>query len=93
MSSNEAPTGEYQDSEYVSRPSQRGQPISVQADDAKVEDPIDARTADTDEQLERDDKEAIDKSNILDERTRHAKPSGQYREPGDTEGLERDRLE
>lgn len=38
---------------------------------------------------ERDDKEAIDKSNIVEERTRGAKPTGQYREPSDTEGLER----
>jgi hypothetical protein len=37
--------------------------------------------------LERDDQDAIDKSNILNERTRHAKPEGTYREPGDTEGL------
>ena len=37
--------------------------------------------------LARDDNEAIDKSNILDERTRGAKPMGTYKEPGDTEGL------
>lgn len=36
---------------------------------------------------ERDDKEAIDRSNIIDERTRHAKPTTNYREPGDEEGL------
>ena len=35
----------------------------------------------------RDDNEAIDQSNIIDERTRGAKPSGGYREPGDEEGL------
>jgi hypothetical protein len=36
----------------------------------------------------RDDNEAIDKSNIIEgERTRGAKPSGGYREPGDDEGL------
>lgn len=36
----------------------------------------------------RDDKDAIDESNIVDERTRGAtKPSGNYREPGDEEGL------
>ncbi|KAF4823617.1 hypothetical protein CGCSCA5_v001665 [Colletotrichum siamense] len=93
MSSNEAPTGDVQDNDYVSRQPQRGEPIRVQADDAKVEDPIDPQTADSDQQLERDDKEAIDKDNIIDERTRSAKPSGTYREPGDTEGLERERLE
>lgn len=32
---------------------------------------------------EQDDREAIDKSNIIDERTRDAKPRGTYREPGD----------
>jgi hypothetical protein len=35
----------------------------------------------------RDDNEAIDESNIVDGRTRGAKPSGGYREPGDEEGL------
>ncbi|OSS54142.1 hypothetical protein B5807_00602 [Epicoccum nigrum] len=38
---------------------------------------------------ERDEKEAIDESNILDERTRGAaKEAGTYAEPGDDEGLE-----
>lgn len=37
---------------------------------------------------ERDDNEAIDKSNIIDGRTRGAKPDGgSYREPGDDEAL------
>jgi hypothetical protein len=35
----------------------------------------------------RDDNDAIDQSNVIDQRTRHAKPSGGYREPGDEEGL------
>lgn len=36
----------------------------------------------------RDDNEAIDRDNILDERTRGAaKPKGAYAEPGDEEGL------
>lgn len=36
----------------------------------------------------RDDKDAIDQSNILDERTRGATAKqGTYREPGDEEGL------
>ncbi|KAI0895444.1 hypothetical protein F4806DRAFT_502904 [Annulohypoxylon nitens] len=38
--------------------------------------------------LTRDDKEAIDTSNIIGERTRHARPlSGTYEMPGDEEGL------
>ena len=36
----------------------------------------------------RDDKEAIDKNNIIEERTRGAAPEEGYKEPGDTEGLE-----
>lgn len=39
---------------------------------------------------ERDDAEAIDTDNILDERTRGAGPSEGYREPGDEEGLPSD---
>lgn len=40
---------------------------------------------------ERDDHEAIDKSNIIEERTRDAAPAkGTYREPGDEEGLPTD---
>lgn len=38
-------------------------------------------------QAARDDNEAIDESNIIEEKTRHAKPTGTYREPGDDEGL------
>ena len=35
----------------------------------------------------RDDADAIDESNILDERTRGAKPRGTYTEPADNEGM------
>jgi hypothetical protein len=39
--------------------------------------------------VEKDDAEAIDESNIMDERTRGAKPRGTYQEPGDNvAGLE-----
>jgi hypothetical protein len=42
----------------------------------------------TDRIPERDDKEAINKDNIIGERTRHAtKPGGTYTEPGDEEGM------
>lgn len=37
---------------------------------------------------EQDEREAIDKSNILKgDRTRHAKPTGTYQEPSDEQGL------
>ncbi|KAI0141533.1 hypothetical protein GGR57DRAFT_509183 [Xylariaceae sp. FL1272] len=87
---NEAPTGRIADDSYVSQSARRG-PAPVVADDEGIDNPIDARTADTDEQLERDENEAIDESNILDERTRGAtQPKGTYREPGDEEGLPTD---
>lgn len=47
----DAPTGEFQDDSYVSRPGTKGENIGVQADSDPVEDPIDAEVADTDEQL------------------------------------------
>ncbi|KAK4184359.1 hypothetical protein QBC35DRAFT_525564 [Podospora australis] len=39
--------------------------------------------ADSDKQLERDEKEALDQDNVIKERTRHAKPTGTYQEPSD----------
>ncbi|SLM39741.1 hypothetical protein LPUS_10345 [Lasallia pustulata] len=81
-----APAGDATDNSYTSRTGQSQ--IPVQKDQAPVEDPIDPATADSDETLARDDAEAIDQSNILNGgRTRGAKPTGTYREPGDEEGL------
>ncbi|RDA82819.1 hypothetical protein CP532_6096 [Ophiocordyceps camponoti-leonardi (nom. inval.)] len=74
------------ETDYVSRQGDKSE-IPVQADDARVEDPIDEDTADTDAQLARDEKDAIDTSNIIKEKTRHAAPKGGYREPGDEEGI------
>ena len=98
------------DDQYVSRTGQKQAEVPVQSDNDKVEDPIDAEKADTDEQLgwssfchstlkfalltgrtEKDDNEAIDKSNIVEGRTRGAaKSGGAYREPGDDEGIPTD---
>lgn len=44
----------------------------------------------TDIDIEKDDKEAIDQSNVVEGRTRGAAPKGGYKEPGDTEGLPED---
>jgi len=33
----------------------------------------------------KDDTEAIDQDNVIEERTRGAQPEGSYKEPGDTE--------
>lgn len=104
MSSADVPTGSIRDDSYVSRQAHKNEGIPVIADSDKIEDPIDANKADSNAQLgmshlqihiqlsltplDRDDADAIGKSNIINERTRHAgKPSGTYREPGDDEGL------
>lgn len=103
MSSNEQiPTGDAVDNDYASRTGQSA--IPVQRDEAPVEEPYVSGDADSDAQLgrlivcphigkslssaERDEKDAIDSSNILDSRTRGAtKQAGTYTEPGDDEGL------
>ncbi|KAH9844911.1 hypothetical protein Tdes44962_MAKER07021 [Teratosphaeria destructans] len=81
------PQGDAVDNDYTSRPGQK-QHIPVQTDEAPIDDPIDPATADSDQQLERDENEAIDTSNIVEGRTRGAtKQQSAYREPGDDEGL------
>jgi hypothetical protein len=47
----DAPAGDAQDNDYVSRTGQKQGLIPVQSDNAAVEDPIDGATADSDEQL------------------------------------------
>ncbi|GAB7350503.1 hypothetical protein MBLNU459_g1097t1 [Dothideomycetes sp. NU459] len=84
----DVPAGDKGDNDYVSRPGQSE--IPVQKDEADVEDPINPETADSDETLQADEKAAMDESNIMDSRTRGAKPSGTYTEPGDEEGLPTD---
>ena len=71
--------------DYVSRTGQKQAPIPVQSDSQGVDAGgyEDASLADSDQQLQADDAEAIDTSNILNERTRGAKPTGGYQEPGD----------
>jgi hypothetical protein len=46
----EVPTGEVTDNSYATG-NTKGEPIPVTSDNATVEDPIDDKTADTDEQL------------------------------------------
>ncbi|KAI9810890.1 MAG: hypothetical protein M1827_005749 [Pycnora praestabilis] len=79
------PAGDSKDNDYASRSGQYQ--IPVQKDEKPVEDPIDPATADSDETLAADDKDAIDTSNIIGDRTRGAGPKGGYSEPGDDEGL------
>ncbi|EGR48260.1 uncharacterized protein TRIREDRAFT_107855 [Trichoderma reesei QM6a] len=77
----DVPEGQVQDDSYTT--GTQNEAIPVQGDDAPVEDPIQASAADSDEQLAQDDREAIDKSNIIGERTRGSKPMGSYQEPSD----------
>ncbi|KAL6718794.1 hypothetical protein ACLMJK_003028 [Lecanora helva] len=81
----DVPAGDAKDNDYKSRTGQYQVP--VQSDEAPVDDPINPASADSDETLARDDADAIDQSNIVGGRTRGAKPSGGYQEPGDEEGL------
>jgi len=82
------PAGDEMDNDYTSRTGQKNASVPVQADTDMVEDPIDPATADSDETLAKDDVDAINSDNIIGGgRTRGAKPSGGYREPGDEEGL------
>ncbi|KAL9529650.1 hypothetical protein SMMN14_06279 [Sphaerulina musiva] len=93
MSSTDAPAGDVQDNSYVNRPGQNEYNVPVVKDDtaaAATEEEggyTDESTADSDAQLAKDDLD-IDKTNILESRTRGAaKDQGSYTEPGDEEGL------
>jgi len=72
------------DNDYKSRTGQSE--IPVVGDNQVEQGGVDPATADSDETLARDDKEAIDESNIIDGRTRGAAKKS-YAEPGDEEGL------
>ncbi|KAK5071231.1 hypothetical protein LTS08_000130 [Lithohypha guttulata] len=75
------------DNDYKSRTGQSTIPV-VGDGSADAGGYTDSKTADSDAQLQKDEKDAIDSSNIIDSRTRGAtKKAGTYQEPGDTEGL------
>ncbi|KAK3389186.1 hypothetical protein B0H63DRAFT_95435 [Podospora didyma] len=80
-------TSQVGDDSYVSRQGQKIEVNLVVSDSERVQDPINEAMADSDAQLERDDKEAIDKSNVIKQHLRGAKPEQSYKEPGDKEGL------
>ncbi|OAA52541.1 hypothetical protein BBO_00382 [Beauveria brongniartii RCEF 3172] len=65
-------------SAYVTRAKE---PVPVQGDDAAVEDPVSESKANSGAQLDRDEDEGIDESNMVKGRTRGAKPTtGSYKE-------------
>ncbi|KAK3302719.1 uncharacterized protein B0T15DRAFT_543735 [Chaetomium strumarium] len=76
-----APEGQVYDPSYKTG---KNEPVPVIDDEAQVEDPMKPGKADSDKQLEQDEREAIDKGNIMKDRMRHAtKPKGTYAEPSD----------
>ncbi|KAI0829164.1 hypothetical protein F5Y06DRAFT_308294 [Hypoxylon sp. FL0890] len=79
----DAPEGQVSDESYAAEARKDNASIPVLKDDDDVEDPIDPNQADSDKQLERDEAEAIDKKNVLKERTRGEQPRGAYNEPTD----------
>ncbi|KAF2828489.1 hypothetical protein CC86DRAFT_437794 [Ophiobolus disseminans] len=82
----DARTSDVADDDYKSRTGQSE--IPVQSDGAAIEATEYDDGGDSDKQLERDEKDAIDSSNIIEERTRGAtKEAGTYTEPSDEEGL------
>ncbi|KAK0738663.1 hypothetical protein B0T18DRAFT_422538 [Schizothecium vesticola] len=80
----DAPTGQVNDPSYKTSGDET---VPVVDDDAPVEDPVGGLgDADSDKQLERDEKEAIDPGNIIKDKSRIGKPGrtlGRYTEPGD----------
>ncbi|KAI1347443.1 hypothetical protein F5Y01DRAFT_295124 [Xylaria sp. FL0043] len=87
----EAPTGQVNDDSYTTE-NKNTESVPVVSDEAAIEDPVRPEQADTNEQLDRDDREAIDESNILKDRLRGNEPKkGALREPSDEEmGLAED---
>jgi len=79
----DVPPGQVEDDSYVTEQRDDNEPVPVQKDSDPVEGPIDDATADSDKQLDQDESEAIDKTNIIEERTRGAKPTDSYQEPTD----------
>ncbi|KAI1384210.1 uncharacterized protein F4822DRAFT_434149 [Hypoxylon trugodes] len=80
-----APSANVADKPYISHTSRKDEDAPVQTD-AGI--PIDEGIATADLKLTHEDKEALDTSNIIGERTRHAKPAnGTYAQLGDEEGL------
>ncbi|KAI0970655.1 hypothetical protein F4678DRAFT_462356 [Xylaria arbuscula] len=81
----EAPPGQVSDDSYVTK-GRNAEPVPVVGDEASIEDPVRPEKADSDEQLNIDEKEAIDKRNILKDRLRGNEPKkGGMREPSDRE--------
>ncbi|KAG6989386.1 hypothetical protein FocnCong_v021076 [Fusarium oxysporum f. sp. conglutinans] len=78
----EAPAGQVTDDSYVTGKERDAGPVPVIGDDDPVEAPVQPTKSDSDEALERDEREATDKSNII-KGPREKPPPGSLREPDD----------
>ncbi|KAF7589027.1 hypothetical protein BBP40_004854 [Aspergillus hancockii] len=87
-------SGDFQDNTYARETrSELRSHIPVVKDDASLDDPMQPPFSNSDQQLERDEGEAIDRSNILGgDRLRHSKPTTQnkYSEGPDEDDLPED---
>ncbi|KAI6913150.1 hypothetical protein KC318_g10153 [Hortaea werneckii] len=82
----DAPDGLAFDNDYTSRVGQKQAPIPVQSDaDAVADNNPDVDDPDSDKALQQDEAAAIDKSNIMNNRTRGGRTAGNLREPSDEE--------
>ncbi|RYC56890.1 hypothetical protein CHU98_g9331, partial [Xylaria longipes] len=76
-------TSAFNNNSYVKQRGDDG-PIDVVRDEANIEDPVSSRDADSDQQLAKDEKEAIDQSNVIKSRLRGNEPRrGAMAEPSD----------
>ncbi|KAI0431895.1 hypothetical protein F5Y09DRAFT_354423 [Xylaria sp. FL1042] len=87
----EAPTGQLNDDSYATQ-NKNAESVPVVSDEASIEDPVRPGQADSNAQLDRDEREAINKTNIVESRLRGNEPrKGALREPSDSElGLAED---
>ncbi|KAJ5595407.1 uncharacterized protein N7459_001615 [Penicillium hispanicum] len=84
-------TGSFRDSSYANETrSDLRNTVPVQSDNQSVDDPVQPPFSNSDQQLEQDENEALDRSNILrGDRLRHTKPrtSTGYSEGPDEDDL------
>ncbi|KAL4760268.1 uncharacterized protein BDW70DRAFT_69365 [Aspergillus foveolatus] len=87
-------SGEYEDDSYAHETGTQGfsKGIPVQSDDADYEDPMQPPFSNSNQQLEQDEREAIDKSNIISGKGRSLRHSKPQAPSGYSEGPDEDDL-
>ncbi|KAL6235469.1 hypothetical protein BDW75DRAFT_230315 [Aspergillus navahoensis] len=87
-------SGEYNDSSYAHETGTQGfsKGIPVQSDDADYDDPMQPPFSNSNQQLEQDEREAINKSNIISGKGRSLRHSKPQAPTGYSEGPDEDDL-